>query len=190
LEQQREVQEFLKPVNYRALGLDDYLTIVNKPMDISTVKSKLKQNKYLSLHEVVEDLQLIWDNCKTYNYNDHVRLRQVITRQAEVMERHMKSYIGEHHLLLTPYVAEEALQPTEAAAESKTVEVKREEEPITFQDKVELSERVRRVSDDLLGQIVKVVQEECPEAVEDIDSGRKLIKVAQLSRMTFDKIHE
>jgi plasmid stability protein len=190
LNQQREVREFLKPVNYRALGLDDYLTIVKQPMDISTVKTKLKQHKYPSLHELVEDLQLIWDNCKAYNYNDHVRRRQVITRQAEVMERHMKSYIGEHHLLLTQHVAQEELQATEAVAERKTVEVKREQEPITLQDKVELSERVRRASHDLLGQIVKVVQEECPDAVEDIDSGRMLIKVAQLSRMTFDKIYE
>jgi hypothetical protein len=36
-------------------------------MDISTVKKKLKGNKYSTLTEAINDLMLIWENCRTYN---------------------------------------------------------------------------------------------------------------------------
>lgn len=41
--------------------------IIKHPMDISTIKKKLKTNKYTSHSEVTADLMLIWENCRTYN---------------------------------------------------------------------------------------------------------------------------
>jgi hypothetical protein len=67
LEKKPEAQDFLKPVDYKALGLDDYPLIIKHPMDLSTVKKKLKLGKYSSISEVTTDLMLIWDNCRTYN---------------------------------------------------------------------------------------------------------------------------
>lgn len=58
---------FLEPVDVEGLGLTDYLEIVKNPMDISTIKKKLKLNNYNSLQEVFSDLNLIWSNCKLYN---------------------------------------------------------------------------------------------------------------------------
>ena len=71
--------EFKKPVEYKgnfpynyfltfaALGLIDYLLVVKTPMDLLTVKTKLIANEYDYIEEVINDLQLIWDNCKLYN---------------------------------------------------------------------------------------------------------------------------
>jgi len=67
LEKKPEASDFLKPVDYKALGLDDYPMIIKHPMDFSTIKKKLKTNKYNSCSEVATDLMLIWDNCRTYN---------------------------------------------------------------------------------------------------------------------------
>jgi len=67
LEQQPEAYEFLYPVDYKGLGLDDYPLIIKNPMDISTVKRRIKQAKYVSLSEVITDLNLIWENCRLYN---------------------------------------------------------------------------------------------------------------------------
>ena len=39
-----------------ALGLTDYLTIIKTPMDLGTVKRKLKNNKYKYVEEVLEDI--------------------------------------------------------------------------------------------------------------------------------------
>lgn len=49
------------------LGLSDYCFLIKHPMDLGTVSSKLKNNRYENVEEVFDDIQLIWDNCKTYN---------------------------------------------------------------------------------------------------------------------------
>ena len=36
-------------------------------MDLGTVKKNIKNGVYKTVEEVIMDLQLIWDNCKTYN---------------------------------------------------------------------------------------------------------------------------
>ncbi len=36
-------------------------------MDLGTVKKNLKNNKYHYVEECLNDIQLIWDNCKLYN---------------------------------------------------------------------------------------------------------------------------
>ena len=36
-------------------------------MDLGTVKSNLKSDKYTSVNDCLSDIQLIWSNCKTYN---------------------------------------------------------------------------------------------------------------------------
>jgi len=49
------------------LGLVDYPQIVKHPMDLGTVKKNFRANKYKLVEEVLNDLQLVWDNCKLYN---------------------------------------------------------------------------------------------------------------------------
>ena len=56
------------------MGLDDYPLIIKQPMDLGTVKKNLKNNKYTYLNEVFDDLQLIWNNCKTYNMKGSVNI--------------------------------------------------------------------------------------------------------------------
>ena len=36
-------------------------------MDLGTLKSNIQNEKYNSLGDALNDLQLIWTNCKTYN---------------------------------------------------------------------------------------------------------------------------
>ena len=67
LEARAEAAEFLKPVNYKLLGLDDYPVIIRQPMDLSIVRRKLKASKYTAVLDLVNDLKLIWENCRTYN---------------------------------------------------------------------------------------------------------------------------
>jgi hypothetical protein len=67
LSKDHNCQIFLEPVDYKGLGLTDYLTIVKTPMDISTITTKLIHCKYSSVQEVINDIMLIWKNCKNYN---------------------------------------------------------------------------------------------------------------------------
>ena len=62
-----ESKIFREPVNYIALQLTDYPKIVKKPMDLSTVFENLKDGFYKTPRQCLDDIQLVWDNCKLYN---------------------------------------------------------------------------------------------------------------------------
>jgi hypothetical protein len=64
--------DFRQPVDWKGFGLTDYPLIVKTPMDLGTVKKKLVNNKYETVEAVLDDMQLIWDNCKVYNQVDSV----------------------------------------------------------------------------------------------------------------------
>ncbi|KAK1568997.1 hypothetical protein Q3G72_031420 [Acer saccharum] len=58
---------FNTPVDAKALGLHDYFTIIEHPMDLGTVKSRLNKNWYKSPKEFAEDVRLTFYNAMTYN---------------------------------------------------------------------------------------------------------------------------
>ncbi|MCJ1404632.1 Transcriptional activator spt7 [Xylographa trunciseda] len=58
-------QPFLQRVNKR--DAPDYYNKIKHPMDLSTMTKKLKAVQYKSKQEFVGDLNLIWQNCLTYN---------------------------------------------------------------------------------------------------------------------------
>ena len=50
------------------LGLTDYTFIIKNPMDLGTVSEKMRNEKYRFVEEALDDIQLVWDNCKSYNH--------------------------------------------------------------------------------------------------------------------------
>ncbi|XP_035705424.1 bromodomain-containing protein 3 isoform X3 [Folsomia candida] len=62
---------FYKPVDAELLGLHDYHEIIKKPMDLSTVKTKMDARDYKSCAEFAGDVRLIFTNCYKYNPPDH-----------------------------------------------------------------------------------------------------------------------
>lgn len=58
---------FEKPVNWEELKIPDYPTIVKNPMDFSTIKTKLKEHRYQQLEDFMEDMELVFYNCRLYN---------------------------------------------------------------------------------------------------------------------------
>ena len=48
LKANKRAEAFLLPVDTKELGLEDYHEIVKNPMDLGTVTTKLKENKYTS----------------------------------------------------------------------------------------------------------------------------------------------
>ena len=95
LSQQSESIHFLHPVDYKTLGLHDYPYIIKTPMDLSTVKSKIKQNLYTSFDDFLGDMILIWDNCRTYNLAE-----SFIVQQAEVLEKVMLRFCNQNCISL------------------------------------------------------------------------------------------
>lgn len=58
---------FLEPVDPVALNIPDYFTIIKRPMDLSTIETKLMNNQYKSPEEFEADVTLMFDNCYLYN---------------------------------------------------------------------------------------------------------------------------
>lgn len=56
---------FLSPVNGEEVP--DYYTVIKNPMDLSTMESKMENNQYQTIDDMVKDAQLVFDNCKLYN---------------------------------------------------------------------------------------------------------------------------
>mmetsp|Transcript_1361 Transcript_1361/g.2314 ORF Transcript_1361/g.2314 Transcript_1361/m.2314 type:complete len:1768 (+) Transcript_1361:193-5496(+) len=58
---------FNSPVDPVELNLPDYFEVIEKPMDLGTVKKKLENGVYRNLKEVEGDINLTFDNAMLYN---------------------------------------------------------------------------------------------------------------------------
>ncbi|KAI8986416.1 Bromodomain-containing protein [Pilobolus umbonatus] len=63
----KNAPHFILPVDPVAYNIPDYFDIIKKPMDLSTVQTKLKNDEYRTKEECYADIQLIFDNCYLYN---------------------------------------------------------------------------------------------------------------------------
>ncbi|KRH93175.1 Transcription initiation factor TFIID, subunit BDF1 [Pseudoloma neurophilia] len=65
LKKHAKATPFLEPVDYVSLNLLDYPEKIKQPMDFQTITGKLKN--YKTKKEFFDDVQLIFNNCYTYN---------------------------------------------------------------------------------------------------------------------------
>ncbi|KAI5188843.1 histone acetyltransferase [Nematocida minor] len=56
---------FLEPVNME--DVQDYYTVIKHPMDFQTIQRKIEADQYKTFEEMDSDVQLIINNCYTYN---------------------------------------------------------------------------------------------------------------------------
>lgn len=151
----KEVGPFYKPVAYKKLGLDDYPSIIKKPMDLGTVRRKLKKGLYSSKEELYGEINLIWENCRTYNAKG-----SEIVELADKMQSHTEKYSRRINFF---------------------------EEPEYYR-KVELVDRVRKMPEEVLEEVMDLVESECPHSIKEIEGGRVQIHVDVLNKATFDKL--
>lgn len=62
---------FLQPVDWMALGIPHYPTVVNNPMDLGTILSKLNSGQYQTMEEFKTDVDLVWSNATKFNPPGH-----------------------------------------------------------------------------------------------------------------------
>ena len=65
-----DTQPFLFPVNQKTVS--DYCTIVQNPMDLQTMREKVRSKAYHSREEFLADVTLIFENSKRYNGPNHL----------------------------------------------------------------------------------------------------------------------
>ncbi len=97
--------------------------------------------------------------------------------------------------ITTPVTAnEENIKKKQSNLNSKAAE-ESEEDPddskfISSSERERLSERVKRLANDGLASLVRLVQKECPSSIEDLDDEKLLIKIPCLDRKTYEQINQ
>lgn len=81
-------QPFMNKVSKREAP--NYYDIIKQPMDLNTVLRKLRNIRYQSKQEFVDDLNLIWKNCLTYNTDTKLLIR----RDCSMMQKKAASLIS------------------------------------------------------------------------------------------------
>lgn len=70
----KDVQEiFTEPVDIDEVP--DYASVITLPMDLSKMRSKLREGKYTTLDDMENDFNLMIQNCLTYNNKDTIFYR-------------------------------------------------------------------------------------------------------------------
>ena len=83
---------FLLPVDLK--NNPDYLRIIkNEPMDISKIETKLNNNKYCLVQDIIYDFQLMWENCRIYNVEISEIYKNSLALEKIVDEEFSKYYI-------------------------------------------------------------------------------------------------
>ena len=156
MEKDKNALGFLDPVDYEALGLHDYPTIVKRPMDLGTCKKNLLNGKYKIFQELMDDLNLIWENCRLYNLPG-----SPIVKCGNACEKKMKQLIEKQF----------------KNVKHKVDNTEKEDKLPSEDDKAKLIDNIRHLNNEGLTQIVKKIIRLCPEAIEDIDNDKLQIKV-------------
>jgi hypothetical protein len=86
----KDAVPFLQPVDPVKLNIPRYFEIITRPMDISTIEKKLNNGSYPSAQAVVDDFNLMIENCVIFNGPDNPITRMGRNIQA-TFEKGMKT---------------------------------------------------------------------------------------------------
>ncbi|CAN6844951.1 unnamed protein product [Brassica oleracea] len=184
---------FNTPVDAVKSGLHDYHTIVKKPMDLGTVKTRLSKSWYESPLEFAEDVRLTFNNALLYNPVGHDvhRMAELLLSMFEDQYESLNSRQQEPLPLraptpsLSPSIvvedktlerAESMTKPVEPLALTVSPEKREEEEEeasgnrdLAFEEKRRLSEDLQDLPFDKLEEVVEIIKKTKPELAQQDD---------------------
>lgn len=163
LRKQPGVVDFLEPVDYVTLKLLDYPLIVKVPMDLGTVKKRVKRREYAGLEAALRDIQLVWDNCRAYNIKD-----SPIVQQAERLEQEV------HRFLASNGYSDRSL-PADST-------------PVAFEEQLELADRVKKANSSTLQEVVRLILQHCPSAILFKSQEHMRISAQALDPATYQRL--
>jgi bromodomain-containing factor 1 len=60
LAKKSQAVHFLRPVDWKKMGLHDYPKLIKHPMDLGTVSERLNKNAYARLEDFANETRLVW----------------------------------------------------------------------------------------------------------------------------------
>ena len=159
----RESLIFREPVDWKNLGLLDYLQVVEKPMDLGTIKSKIENGKYDTLEQAAQDIRLVWTNCMLYN-RDGSEYYHLADKFSKAFE---DAYGALRHLADTD------------DDDSRTP---------TAEQRIHLSYEIFKIDNMEMAVVLTMIEEECPTALLR-KPDEVMINFDALSSTTFHKVN-
>lgn len=149
----RSADPFRLPVDFIALGLDDYPIIVKEPMDLSTVRKKLRNRDYATASQFTADMRKIWQNSFTYNQK-FSPIYNMTTEMSDYFERLNKELNDATSAMddeLAPLAKRDSLsKPKEFSLKigTKISQPQKQavEKPMTHEEKLVLTQMIRSKS--------------------------------------------
>lgn len=81
---QRRISEmFSRPVDPERDGVPTYFQTIDRPMDLGTVRKNLEDDKYQTVQQWKNDVELIWEN--SYRFNGRNALISVLAKQLQLL---------------------------------------------------------------------------------------------------------
>ncbi|TFJ88324.1 hypothetical protein NSK_000673 [Nannochloropsis salina CCMP1776] len=162
LSNQKDVDAFLEPVDWKTLGLTDYPLVISIPMDLGTIKGRLESGHYTKHAQVAEDVRLVWNNCKTYN------------QEGSYLYKIADKLAGKFEEKYSKIKTEEPDGPED------------ENQPPSLEDKRQFRENMYRITSDQLGEIVQTLEQQCPEAIAKVGNQDEIeINIDKVAPRTF-----
>jgi len=82
---------FLKPVAPNDRFAPDYHQVISRPVDISKIRENIKANKYINRKEFLSDVELMRNNCYTYNKDRNPHLLPMVDVLVEIVKKGIKA---------------------------------------------------------------------------------------------------
>jgi len=174
---------FLEPVDWKGLGLSDYLKVVKNPMDLGTVGTKLANDQYSSIDAFFDDVNLIWTNCMLYNADGSEVFKMAAAMQAETAK--LRSPVTPAATPAASAVSAPAPKRRKSAAppepQEEDVDMEDEEAEKRREDIVRMGKRFAALRHDYLGGAIRFIYAKCPKAVKLVEAGQYEIDFQSVS---------
>jgi len=72
--------------------VEGYHELIAEPMDLGTIKKRLKRGEYATLREYFRDVALVWRNC--YTFNEEGSEIWELARECEAAHRRLCAEAG------------------------------------------------------------------------------------------------
>lgn len=174
---------FREPVDHKSLGLVDYPLIIKTPMDLSTIKKKLKANKYRKNQDFLEDLQLIWDNCQRYNQENSQIFRAAL-KMEKVSRRILKKYS-----ILKKTAGNTYNSRAFSKKISKNTQKTQTFEKLCEEDRAKLTQLLRNCEQKSLFRVFEAIRENMAFLVQETAADRFVVPLNELNKETIEKIY-
>lgn len=156
-------EAFAEPVDWKALGLDDYPEVVKRPMDLGTIQQRLASGMYSKGADGYQlffsDLYQVWTNCMDYNEEGSDLHETAKKMQTQSMKLHREFCLTFGVSYSTPLSA-------------PRVEL------------IKLCSAASRLDSRSLARLVRYLYQQCPGCVAEVDSA----SMANRVRIDFEGI--